>query len=738
MTRPLAYCTLTVLFATSAAFAQSSTETGAPLLLDEVIITATRSEETVFETPYTAHVVSSDRFIGERHVRTLADALSETPGVLVQKTGYGQASPFIRGFTGFRTLLLIDGIRLNNAVFREGPNQYFSTIDALTIDRLEVVKGPSSVLYGSDAIGGTVNALTRNPEMLPWPQDSAPLMGKGADGKTLFKRTMAPMSEQRFAFHPAGYYRYASAENSHSGRGELGLAIGPQVGILGGVTWRDFDDLRGGDLIGEQERSGYTEIDGDIKLLIRPTENVDISAAFYRVEQNNAPRWHSTVFSKSFDGTTLGTDLRRDFDQRRELAYLQGEVREVAPWLDRVRFSMSFHRQSEEQDRIRDTGVRELADFTDDQYGALVSLESPSPVGTWTYGAEYYHDEVQSGGRDFGATGVLTGIRERGPVADDSSYDLLGIFVQDVFKPWEPFEITLGARYSWARAQADGDKIDTNPTDALAFADLDESFDAFTASARFRLDVARNWNFFGGVSQGFRAPNLSDFTSFELARSGERETPTYDLDPEHYVSFEIGTKARSEQLRASIYASYFYTLIDDQIVRFPTGALLDGAPEVTRANAGEGYSHGIEFGAEWNFWQGITLFGNLSWTEGEVDTFLGPDDLQRRPASRIQPLTGLAGLRWESEDRKWFIEGTAQLARHQDRLSPGDALDTQRIPPGGTHGYQVFSLRGYYKPVEQVRIFAAVENISDEDYRYLGSGINEPGTNVVVGTHVRF
>jgi len=85
------------------------------------------------------------------------------PGVMVQKTGHGQGSPYIRGFTGFRTLLMIDGIRLNNAVFRDGPNQYWNTVDPFSIERLEVVKGPSSVLYGSDAIGGTVNVITRGP-----------------------------------------------------------------------------------------------------------------------------------------------------------------------------------------------------------------------------------------------------------------------------------------------------------------------------------------------------------------------------------------------------------------------------------------------------------------------------------------------------------------------------------------------------------------------------------------------
>ncbi len=728
---PLALC-----LAVSAAPAQTPAERLQPSILDPVIVTATRLDQDVFSVPYTAHVIGRERFIEERAVRSLADALSETPGVLIQRTSYGQASPHLRGFTGFRTLLLIDGIRLNNAVFREGPNQYFATIDALTVDRLDVVKGPSSTLYGSDAIGGTINVHTGNPEMLPWPEagDSKAVL----DGKAV-TTDAAPMPQsQGFALHPGAFYRYASAENSHTARGEFGLALTPHVGVLGGVTWKDFDDLRGGDLIGVQPNSGYSEIDGDVKFLIRPNQDVDITAAFYRTEQNNVPRTHATVFGKSFDGTDLGTDLRRDLDQKRELAYVQTEFRDVAPWLDRVKLSFSFHRQTEEQDRIRgDNGLREITGFEDNQYGALLSLESPSPIGTLTYGMEYYHDEVQSHGRDFNADGSLRGVRARGPVADDASYDLLGVYVQNQFRPWKPLEITLGARYSRAQAQADGDKIDPNPTDALTFGDLDKSFDAFTGNIRVRLDVARNWNFFGGVSQGFRAPNLSDFTSFELARSGEQETPANDLDSEHFTSFEIGSKLRVPELGIEAYAAYFYTLIDDQIVRFPTGALIDGAPEVTRANVGDGYIAGVEIGAEWRFGAGFRLFGNLTWTEGELDTFVG-SNLEAQPADRIPPLSGLLGLRWDSIDGRWFLEGTAQLARGQDRLSPGDVNNTQRIPPGGTRGYQTFTARAGCNVTPQWRLTVAVENITNEDYRTHGSGLNEPGTNVVLTSQVRF
>src|SRR5688572_2195092 len=169
MPKPLAACIATLIATAATLHAQTAEDRLQDSILDEVIVTTHRDEREVFKVPYTAHVVTREDFLDRRSIRSLPDALRETPGVLVQKTSYGQASPFIRGFTGFRTLTLIDGIRLNNAVFREGPNQYFNTIDHLAVDRLDVVKGPSSVLYGSDAIGGTVNVITRSPEMLPWP-----------------------------------------------------------------------------------------------------------------------------------------------------------------------------------------------------------------------------------------------------------------------------------------------------------------------------------------------------------------------------------------------------------------------------------------------------------------------------------------------------------------------------------------------------------------------------------------
>ena len=131
-------------------------------VLPEVVVTAMRTETALADVPYMGYVVGSAAQ-QETAPRTTPDALAGLPSVMVQKTSYGQGSPYLRGFTGFRTLMLVDGIRLNNSVFRDGPNQYWNTVDPWAVDRYEVVMGPASVLYGSDAVGGAVNAIGTAP-----------------------------------------------------------------------------------------------------------------------------------------------------------------------------------------------------------------------------------------------------------------------------------------------------------------------------------------------------------------------------------------------------------------------------------------------------------------------------------------------------------------------------------------------------------------------------------------------
>jgi len=672
--------------------------------MEPFIVTATRTEKPLFDVPVTGHVLSADDLI-EGQYRTVPEALRDVPGVMVQKTGHGQGSPFIRGFTGFRNLLLIDGIRLNNSVFRDGPNQYWNTIDPYSIDRMEVVKGPSSVLYGSDAVGGTVSIFTNGPNTY-------------GDGWQVGGR---------------GLYRVSSAENSHTFNGALSVTWNDRVGVYGAGTYRQFGDLETGS--GTQPMTGYDETDGDFKFEYLLEENVRLVIAHQRVHVDDAWRTHRTIFARSFEGTTVGDERRRVLDQMRELTYAQVHAENLDSFIDTARFSVSYHVQSEERDRVRSDGRRDVQGFDVATYGAWAQFETISTIGLWTYGVEYYRDDVSSFRRDFNADGSLNGVRIQGPVADDATYDLVGVYLQNDIPVTTDLNLIVGGRFNYAKADANrvADPVSGGQTS------ISDEFSSVVGSARllYHLDDDRHWNVFGGVSQGFRAPNLSDLTRFDTARSNEIETPSPGLDPEQFISYEVGVKTQYEGVFAQ--ASYFYTDIDDLIIRQPTGAVIDGDNEVTKRNGGSGFVQGVELQASWRFAPDLTAFGSFAWMEGEADTFpTSAPVMVREPLSRLMPMTGQLGLRWDAPGRDLWLEGLVTIADEQDQLSSRDIGDTQRIPPGGTPGYTVLSLRGGWAVTDDLTITGAIENLTDEDYRIHGSGVNEPGLNFILGLEYRF
>jgi hemoglobin/transferrin/lactoferrin receptor protein len=682
--------------APSAAAAPSGT--AAPsVTLPPVVVTATRTEERPIDVPYSTDLVLS-RDMVEKGYRSAPDALQELPGVMVQRTSHGQGSPFIRGFSGFRTLLLVDGIRLNNSTFREGPNQYFSTIDAFSVERFEVVRGPSSVLYGSDAIGGTINAITKGPT--------------GYAEGTQHQYTL--------------FNRYATAERSHVGHGDAVVTFGERVGVYAGGSYKEFGDLEGGRDVGRQNNTGYDQWDADFKLEYNLAPNQRLVFAHQQVQQNNVPRTHSTNQGISFEGTAIGTDILRDLDQYRDLTYLQYRADNLGGPIDAIRASLSWQDQYEREDRIRSSGAISESETDVGTLGFWLQLESPTPIGRLTYGVEYYRDNVSSNS----STNAI-----QGPVGDDATYDLLGIFVQNVIPLGERFELTLGGRFTYARADADS----TVDPDTGNKAGINDDWSSVVGSIRGEyFFVPDKLAAFGGVSQGFRAPNLSDLTRLDFARSGELEIPSSDLDPEKYLQYDLGVKGAFDDF--SFQLSWFYTDISDLIIRQPTGTLTDdGDTIVSKANGGDGHVQGVELGYSYRFHPDFTLFGAATWQEGELDQFPTAAPVTvREPLSRVAPVTVLTGIRYDDPARKFFVEGTVTFAGDADKLNTGDEADTQRIPPGGTPGYELVNLRAGYRINPNAQVIVAVENLLDEDYRIHGSGSNGAGRNFVVGLELKF
>ena len=684
----------------------SHAETDVPIRLDEICITATRTNKDPLYTPNTVHSLSFEKLQNERMVRTVPEALKEIPGIMVQKTSHGQGSPYIRGFTGFRTLFMIDGIRLNNSVFREGPNQYWNTVDPFSIEKLDIVKGPSSVLYGSDAIGGTVNALTIGPKY----------------------------SEKRYSSNGRAYYRYADAENSHSSRGEVGGSYHKKFGWMLGASYKDFGDVEGGSDVGIQRKTGYDEWTGDVKFEYYVNPDSRIVFAHQNVDQNDAWRSHKTVYGISWEGTTVGDEKKRVLDQRRHLTYLQYSGKNIGSLIDELKLSLSCQVQKEERYRVKQDNKFDIQGVDVHTTGVCAQIDAYTAFGTWTYGVEYYHDAIDSFKKKYNADGSLDKVEIQGPVADDATYDLLGVFVQDDIFVCNPFELIFGIRYTYAKV--DADRIKDPATGGRM--SLSESWNTGTGSIRalYHIDEDNHYKLFGGVSQGFRAPNLSDLTRYDTARSNEIETAAPDLDPEKFVTYEIGFKTRYDQFTSQV--AYFYTDINNMIVRTPTGNVIDGDNEITKKNAGDGFVHGVELSASWRFFSKYTAFGSFSWIDGEVDTYPASEpEKTEEPISRLMPTTYHAGIRWEPTDKCW-LEGLVTIAEKQDDLSSRDKSDTQRIPPGGTPGYTVYVIRGGWNMTDFITATAAVENITDEDYRIHGSGLNEPGRNFLIAVDCRF
>lgn len=671
---------------------------------DELVITATRRPEAAFWLPAATTRVGAGALGFGADGRGLPHALRRAPSVLLQKTGPGQTSPFVRGWTGFRTLTLVDGVRLNNSVWRSGPNQYVGTLDPWAFGSLELVRGPGAVLWGSDAVGGTLHA-----------------------------RTAAPDATRGWSTTYA--LRWASAERAGSHRVEVEGGDPGRYAVRAGISDKTFGNLRSG--AGDLPGTGYDERDADLRLDLPLEDDLALSVVAQRVRQNDVPRTHKTVESVPYRGTTVGSELSRDLDQERDLLYARLDWSEDDAFYDSAAFTVSYQRTGQRQERRR-TGARfDVQEVDVDTFGASLQLDRAVDHGLLSFGVDAYRDEVDSSRRDV-LGGVSTGAQIQGPVADDSSYELLGVYVQDEIAHHDGLTTTLGLRYSHARAKAG--RVDnpnvagSSPGTPGNILRLDESFSALVGSVRTLVPLDARSNAWLGVSQGFRAPNLSDLSS-ELEDSGS-ESPTPNLDPEHFVTFEVGVRTEQDAWEAELVVHY--TEVRDTILNSPTGAFDGGTPVVTKSNVGDGRVRGVELSGEWRVHEEYALYAAGSWLDGSIRQFRADGTRTRGPLDRQQPLSGVLGVAHTPADSPWRWEADVFLSDTADELSIRDTTDTQRIPPGGTPGYSVFGVRGRRALGSGSFVEVGLENLFDRNYRVHGSGQNEPGRNLVVSLRKRW
>ena len=645
--------------------------------LDEIVVSVKRRDAAVAEVSAAVGAIDTDS-AGPLVLST--DALDQVPGVFLQQTTPGQGTAIVRGLRGSSVLHVVDGARLNNAIFRSAPTQYAALVPVTSIERVEVLRGSSTSLYGSDAVGGIVEFVTREPSF----------------------DTVENTNRGNF------YVAHDSASSSMTARG-LFETGNERAAASVSLEYQDSDDRRigGGERVGP---SGFESRGGRVALSLTPEDAGSWLFDLQHMEQPKTPRVDE--FVAGFGQTEPSSSEFFFAPNRRTFARVR-YTDDAGPWDLDWRAELSW--QKIDDDRItRDLGdpERRIEQNSSELLAALVTAAGRMGDGSWIAGAEIYTDEVRSSRESEDvATGQRQTITSRFP--DGSQLDQAAIFFNADMPLGETHTLSGGIRFTAV--------------------DVDLAATALTPSARVDVSdlsgdlgwlyrIGDEWQLVANVAWGFRAPNVFDLGTLGNRPGNRFNVPNAGLDSEHVLHGDIGLRHLNDGWRLELYA--FALEYDDRITSVSTGGVTpEGRDIVTSVNAATSSIHGLEFSASVELGERLDVQAIVNYTRGE-DRIAGVSE----PADRIPPLSGRILLDY-AVGETFEASAWIRFADGQDRLSSRDIRDV-RIDPNGTPGWGSVGAEAVWRPVERWQFALGVDNLLDRHYRQHGSGIDAPGRNL--------
>ncbi len=692
---------------------------------DESFQTHVRAGREDGVSPERAHSTIGRSDIERRQPRSAPDALRYESGVFVQQSAHGQGSAFIRGLTGQQTLMMFDGIRLNNSTYRQGPNQYFFTIDSRTVDTIEVLRGGGSTRYGSDALGGVIAAYPIDPMVV----------------------------DRELLFRPQLNLRTTSADDEMGGRAQVHIS-GPvkdgDIGFVGGVGYRNVGKLKGGRVenpnpdtpLGRypmvpayekdgitQRGTGFQELTADGRLVVRLGNAQRLTVATYHYLQFDVPRTDQCPPPYAPSGTCLTYE-----QQFRHLAYLTYEGR-LSQWLWPLRLTVSVSLQHERQRQDDPSVLVERLGIDDVVTVGFLALGRSRPLSlrpdltvSLHYGLDHYTDFVRSEAwrkfTDLDQSSKLS----RGQYLDGSTYAYGGLYADGVLSLKRLLLFYGGLRFGYAIAKAPADPLSGSRAVSQAWTPLTGHFGVDWKTVKF-LSLRLN------LDHSFRAANLNDLTARQQTGPGF-QFENADLLPERATTFELGVVVEHPVVSAQIWG--FETLLQDAVLKVSKSDAecppstpqcvtswsrfqLQNAPTLSELR-------GVEGLVKVRIPLGLSVRATLAYTWGEgprvgmlsygtYGVVLG----ERVPLSRVPPLHGTAEVVWQH--LSFELSAGLRWATMQDRLAIADYADA-RIPKYGTPGFAVVDVRSSVRISERVVLGGVIENVGNVAYRYHGSSVN--------------
>ncbi|MEM8998783.1 MAG: TonB-dependent receptor [Bacteroidota bacterium] len=709
-----------------------------PEQLDEVVMSVSKWEQQRKDVPQKIISIGA-RSIAFSNPQTSADLLQNSGQVFVQKSQLGGGSPMIRGFATNRVLLSVDGVRMNNAIFRGGNVQNVISIDPFTIKNTEVIFGPGSVIYGSDAIGGVMNFFTKKPQFS-------------------FTDSLTVSGNMN--------YRFSSANNENTGHVALNLGQ-RKWSALTSVSYNNFDDLvmgshgpdsylrptyvvrrNGQDELVENDNpekqvpSGYDQINFLQKFSYRPSNNWIYDLGVYYSETSDHSRYDRLIRPNSegdglrsaewFYGPQKWFMGNAQITKKGKNRFYNGiKLTTAYQFFEESRNERSF------QDPIRYTTEEKVdaisvnLDFENKKLGSL---------GLY-YGAEYVFNKVSSTGSQRNIeTEEIGGSPSRYP--DGATWQTFAGYVNSEYKLKPNFTLLSGVRYSqiWVDAQFEDTFFD------FPFEEADIITGALTGSLGFSWFPKADLQLTLNGSTGFRAPNIDDIGKIFDSEPGSVVVPNPDLEPEYAYNIDFGVRKNFDNILV-LRGSAFYTYLVDALVRrdFEFSGqreiVYNGELSNVQAiqNAAKAYVYGFELGLEAFVNENWSISSNLTLTEGIEEDDDGIDS----PARHVAPTFADVHLIWQNQKIKadFFLNYNGEIPfndlAYSERNKPFIYATDENGNPYSPSWYTL-NVRSQYQVSHALTANLSIENVTDQRYRTYSSGIVAPGFNLVLGLGYRF
>ena len=686
-------------------------------------------------------VALTDKVLIQQQANT-ADILTASGQVFVQKSQAGGGSPVVRGFEASRVLLMVDGVRMNSAIFRAGHLQNIITVDNMILDRVEIIYGPSSTLFGSDALGGVVNLFTKQPQLY-----KSNLVSKKAPWKTNGNLV----------------YRYGNGQNENRQHIDVNIANNKWA-FLTSFTNSSFGDMRQGnkrlaaypdfgkrffyvarenntDVVKDnsasvniQKLSGYNQTDLLQKVLYKPNDytehllNVQVSNSsdINRYDRLTETSKGLPVFSEWY----YGPQVRNMIGYKLTKSNLNGYFQKL---------TSNFNYQHLEESRITRRFKSNNKDYrfeAVDIFGLNMDLLHQGESSQLNIGVESYYNNVGSTAyRNNIATNVRSAITTRysdGPT-NMSNYALYAQHTQFLKGNWV---LNSGLRLN--NVQLNANFKDTALM-RFPFTDANQNNTALTGNLGMAYNGSDGLRVSFGASSGFRAPNVDDLTKVFDTKTGYVVVPNKDLKPEYTYNTEFNISKTTSKY--SIGASLFYTWFRNALVvdKFKwnnaSAILYQGIMSDVYAtqNKAKAVVYGFNVNGSANLSPNTTMAATYTYTKGTYQ-----NGLVEMPLDHIPPTYGRVGLKHEvkkfSAELFTIFNGWKRIKDYNLNGEDNEIYATK----DGMPGWQIWNINTNYQLAKKLNFSFQIENIADLNYRYFASGISALGRNYLAQIRYSF